>query len=301
MNLDEITKKADVLIEALPYVRRFGGSVFVVKYGGAFMDDPNPKIRERVARDISFLSAVGIKVVVVHGGGKAISRAMAKSGLTPEFKNGMRVTDEKTVAIVEDVLNNDVNAEIRQMLAAQGCDAVSVRGNDVFKCRKLLSKDESGAEVDLGYVGEVESVNVEVIERLLSEGKTPVISPIALGADGHAYNTNADVAASAAAGALKALRLVFLCDVPGLMRDPKDRSTLISHLKVDEVAGLKAEGIIGGGMIPKVDSGVRAIENGVHRIHFIDGYMPHSLLLEIFTDTGIGTEIVNPKVVNCEK
>ncbi len=301
MNLDEITKKADVLIEALPYVRRFGGSVFVVKYGGAFMDDPNPKIRERVARDISFLAAVGIKVVVVHGGGKAISRTMAKSGLTPEFKNGMRVTDEKTVAIVEDVLNNDVNAEIRQMLAAQGCDAVSVRGNDVFKCRKLLSKDGSGAEVDLGYVGEVESVNVEVIERLLSEGKTPVISPIALGADGHAYNTNADVAASAAAGALKALRLVFLCDVPGLMRDPKDRSTLISHLKVDEVAGLKAEGIIGGGMIPKVDSGVRAIENGVHRIHFIDGYMPHSLLLEIFTDTGIGTEIVNPKVVNCGK
>ncbi len=296
MNIDEITKKADVLTEALPYVRRFRGSVFVVKYGGAFMDDPNPEIRARVARDIAFLAAVGINVVVVHGGGKAISRAMSASGLQPEFKNGMRVTDEKTVGIVEEVLNNEVNAEICQMLSAQGCEAVSIRGNDVFKCKKLFSKDAEGNEADIGYVGEVVDVNVDIINKLLAEGKTPVISPIALGIeDNHAYNTNADVAAAAAAGALKARRLVFLCDVPGLMRDPKDRTTLISHLPVAEVAKLKADGIIGGGMIPKVDSGVKAIENGVRRIHFIDGYMPHSLLLEIFTDTGIGTEIVSPK------
>ncbi len=295
MNIDEITKKADVLTEALPYVRRFRGSVFVVKYGGAFMDDPNPEIRARVARDIAFLAAVGINVVVVHGGGKAISRAMSASGLQPEFKNGMRVTDAKTVGIVEDVLNNEVNLEICQMLSAQGCEAVSVKGNDVFKCKKLFSKDADGNEADIGYVGEVVDVNVDAINKLLEEGKTPVISPIALGVeDNHAYNTNADVAAAAAAGALKARRLVFLCDVPGLMRDPKDRTTLISHLPVAEVAKLKADGIIGGGMIPKVDSGVRAIENGVRRIHFIDGYMPHSLLLEIFTDTGIGTEIVSP-------
>ncbi|MBE6413893.1 MAG: acetylglutamate kinase [Verrucomicrobiaceae bacterium] len=291
MNIDEITKKADVLTEALPYVRRFRGSVFVIKYGGAFMDDPNPEIRARMARDIAFLAAVGINVVVVHGGGKAISRAMSASGLQPEFKNGMRVTDEKTVAIVEDVLNNEVNAEICDMLARQGCEAVSIKGNDVFKCKKLLSKGE-----DIGYVGEVESVDVSAIQKALEEGKTPVISPIAMGIDdNHAYNTNADVAAAAAAGALKARRLVFLCDVPGLMRDPKDRTTLISHLPVSEVAKLKEDGIIGGGMIPKVDSGVKAIENGVRRIHFIDGYMPHSLLLEIFTDTGIGTEIVSPK------
>ena len=295
MNIDEITKKADVLTEALPYVSRFRGSVFVVKYGGAFMDDPNPEIRARVARDIAFLAAVGINVVVVHGGGKAISRAMSASGLQPEFKNGMRVTDAKTVGIVEDVLNNEVNLEICQMLSAQGCEAVSVKGNDVFKCKKLFSKDADGNEADIGYVGEVVDVNVDAINKLLEEGKTPVISPIALGVeDNHAYNTNADVAAAAAAGALKARRLVFLCDVPGLMRDPKDRTTLISHLPVAEVAKLKADGIIGGGMIPKVDSGVRAIENGVRRIHFIDGYMPHSLLLEIFTDTGIGTEIVSP-------
>ena len=291
MNIDEITKKADVLTEALPYVRRFRGSVFVVKYGGAFMDDPNPEIRARVARDIAFLAAVGINVVVVHGGGKAISRAMSSSGLQPEFKNGMRVTDEKTVAIVEDVLNNEVNAEICQMLSRQGCEAVSIKGNEVFKCKKLLSKGE-----DIGYVGEVENVDVNIIQKALEEGKTPVISPIAIGVDdNHAYNTNADVAAAAAAGALKARRLVFLCDVPGLMRDPEDRTTLISHLPVGDVAKLKEDGIIGGGMIPKVDSGVKAIENGVRRIHFIDGYMPHSLLLEIFTDTGIGTEIVSPE------
>ena len=298
MNIDEITKKADVLTEALPYVRRFKGSVFVVKYGGAFMDDPNPEIRARVSRDIAFLAAVGIKVVVVHGGGKAISRAMSASGLQPEFKNGMRVTDEKTVSIVEDVLNNEVNGEICEMLSGQGCSAVSIKGNQVFKCKKLLSTDSEGKSVDIGYVGKVESVDTDVIFKALEEGKTPVISPIAIGMeDSHAYNTNADVAAAAAAGALKARRLVFLCDVPGLMRDPKDRSTLISHLPVAEVAKLKADGIIGGGMIPKVDSGVRAIENGVHRIHFIDGYMPHSLLLEIFTDTGIGTEIVSPKAL----
>ncbi len=298
MNIDEITKKADVLTEALPYVRRFKGSVFVVKYGGAFMDDPTPEIRARVSRDIAFLAAVGIKVVVVHGGGKAISRAMSASGLQPEFKNGMRVTDEKTVSIVEDVLNNEVNGEICEMLSGQGCSAVSIKGNQVFKCKKLLSTDSEGKSVDIGYVGKVESVDTDVIFKALEEGKTPVISPIAIGMeDSHAYNTNADVAAAAAAGALKARRLVFLCDVPGLMRDPKDRSTLISHLPVAEVAKLKADGIIGGGMIPKVDSGVRAIENGVHRIHFIDGYMPHSLLLEIFTDTGIGTEIVSPKAL----
>lgn len=296
MNLEEITRKADVLTEALPYVRRFRNSVFVVKYGGAFMDDPNPDIRARVARDIAFLAAVGINVVVVHGGGKAISRAMAKSGLEPEFKNGMRVTDEKTVKIVEDVLNNEVNAEICKMLSDQGCAAVSVRGNDVFKCKKHFSTDSEGNISDIGYVGEVTSFDSSKILALLAAGKTPVISPIAIGEDdAHPYNTNADVAASAAAGALKARRLVFLCDVPGLMRDPKNRASLIPHLKVAEVPALKASGVIGGGMIPKVDSGVRAIENGVHRIHFIDGYMPHSLLLEIFTDQGIGTEIVGEK------
>jgi len=291
-SIEEVTKKAGILIEALSYIQRFKGSVFVVKYGGAFMDDPDLQVRSMVAQDIAFLAAVGINVVVVHGGGKAISRAMAKSGLQPEFKNGMRVTDEKTVSIVEDVLNNEINGEIAELLKKQGCEPHRLRGNDVLCCEKLFSVNETGANVDIGYVGKINLVKSKLIKKAVSEGKTPVISPIALGEDLHPYNTNADVAAAAVAAALKARRLVFLCDVPGLMRDPKDRSTLISHLKVDEVDALKQSGVIGGGMMPKVDSGVDAIRKGVRRVHFIDGYMPHSLLLEIFTDKGIGTEIV---------
>lgn len=292
MEISEVSKKAGVLIEAISYIKRFKGSVFVVKYGGAFMDDPDPQIRASVANDIAFLAAVGIRVVVVHGGGKAISRAMTAAGLQPNFRNGMRVTDEKTVSIVEDVLNNSVNGEIVELLKAGGCDAVSVKGNSLLKCKKLVPKNENGADVDIGYVGVIDSVDALEIERILESGKTPVISPIAIGCDGHAYNTNADVAAAAVAKALKARRLVFLCDVPGLMRDPKDRSTLISHLKVSEVAPLEKSGVIGGGMMPKVDSGVDAIAHGVKRVHFVDGYLPHSILLEIFTDKGIGTEIV---------
>ncbi|MBQ6533807.1 MAG: acetylglutamate kinase [Opitutales bacterium] len=292
-NIDEVMKKAGILVEALPYIRRFKGSVFVVKYGGAFMDDPNPQVRSSVALDIAFLAAVGIRVVIVHGGGKAISRAMEKAGLKPVFKNGMRLTDEKTVSIVENVLNGDVNAEIAEMLAANGCEPFRIKGNEVLKCEKLFSRGENGEEIDIGYVGNPCGVNTAPIRAAISHALTPVVSPIAVGADGHAYNTNADVAAAAVAAALGARRLVFLCDVPGLMRDPKDRSTLISHLKVDEVEGLKKAGIIGGGMTPKVDSGVKALRSGVRRVHFIDGYMPHSLLLEIFTDSGIGTEIVS--------
>lgn len=292
MDISEVSKKAGVLIEAISYIKRFKGSVFVVKYGGAFMDDPDPKIRASVANDIAFLAAVGIRTVVVHGGGKAISRAMEAAGLKPEFRNGMRVTDEKTVSIVRGVLNGSVNGEIVGLLKAGGCEAVSVKGDSVLRCEKLVPRDAGGGEADIGYVGLVNSVDALEIERVLEKGLTPVISPIAIGPDGHAYNTNADVAAAAVAKALKARRLVFLCDVPGLMRDPKDRSTLISHLKVSEVAGLEASGVIGGGMTPKVDSGVDAIKNGVRRVHFVDGYLPHSILLEIFTDTGIGTEIV---------
>lgn len=292
MDISEVSKKAGVLIEAISYIKRFKGSVFVVKYGGAFMDDPDPKIRASVANDIAFLAAVGIRTVVVHGGGKAISRAMEAAGLKPEFRNGMRVTDEKTVSIVRGVLNGSVNGEIVGLLKAGGCEAVSVKGDSVLGCEKLVPRDAGGGEADIGYVGLVNSVDALEIERVLEKGLTPVISPIAIAPDGHAYNTNADVAAAAVAKALKARRLVFLCDVPGLMRDPKDRSTLISHLKVSEVAGLEASGVIGGGMTPKVDSGVDAIKNGVRRVHFVDGYLPHSILLEIFTDTGIGTEIV---------
>ena len=288
----EVTKKAGILIEALPYIQRFKGSVFVVKYGGAFMDDPNPEVRGMVAQDIAFLASVGINVVVVHGGGKAISRAMASSGLQAKFLNGMRVTDAQTVKIVEKVLNEDVNTEICELLEKYGCPAQTVKGNQVLVCEKLLSDGIDGNNLDIGYVGKVVDVNAGDILDAISHGKTPVVSPIALDKNGDTYNTNADVAAAAVAKALKARRLVFLCDVAGLMRDPKDASTLISHLKLSQVDSLKSSGIIGGGMIPKVDSGVDSLKNGVRRVHFVDGYMPHSLLLEIFTDQGIGTEIV---------
>ncbi|MBR6389021.1 MAG: acetylglutamate kinase [Opitutales bacterium] len=286
------SEKAGVLIEALPYIKKFQGETFVVKYGGAFMDDPNPELRMRVAQDISLLAAVGINVVVVHGGGKAISRAMASSGLKVEFKNGMRVTDAATVKIVENVLNKDVNGEICGLLKSCHSTPFSIAGNKVFKCQKHLSRDADGNEIDLGYVGKITSVDSDIIKGILLQGKIPVISPIAIGEDdNHPYNTNADVAAAAVAAALKARRLVFLCDIAGLLRDPKDPATLISTLRVDEVEGLKKSGVIGGGMLPKVDSSVAAISAGVRRVHFIDGYMPHSLLLEIFTDKGIGTEI----------
>lgn len=292
----EITKKAGILIEALPYIQRFKGSVFVVKYGGAFMDDPNPEVRGMVAQDIAFLASVGIRVVVIHGGGKAINRAMSASGLQAKFLNGLRVTDANAIKIVENVLNGEVNSEICKLLDSHGCPAQSVRGNDVLVCKKHYSKGPSGEILDLGFVGEVYRVNAADILDVLAHGKTPVVSPIALDDNGLVYNTNADVAAAAVARALQARRLVFLCDVAGLMRDTKDPSTLISHLKLSQVDSLKESGVIGGGMTPKVDSGVEALRNGVRRVHFIDGYMPHSLLLEIFTDQGIGTEIVNDSI-----
>jgi acetylglutamate kinase len=285
--MQDIIKKADVLLEALPYIQRFRSSTFVVKYGGSFMDSPDPKVRAGVAADIVFLEAVGINPVVVHGGGKAITKAMEAAGIKPQFVQGMRVTDEKSMDIVEDVLANVINRDIVEMIQKLGGKARSFSGKDVFKCRKLLTDG-----VDLGYVGEVADVTVDRIRRSLYSQVVPVISPIGLGEDDHAYNINADVAAAKLATAIGARRLVFMSDVPGLMRDPSNPETLISSLHINEVLELKREGIIDQGMIPKVDSAVEAVRAGVHRVHFVDGRIPHSILLEIFTDKGIGTEIV---------
>ncbi|MGJ3242124.1 MAG: acetylglutamate kinase [Opitutales bacterium] len=290
----DITTKAKVLLEALPYIRRFSGSVFVVKYGGSFMDDPDPILRSRVANDIACLATVGIRVVVVHGGGKAITRAMDKAGLPATFSHGYRVTTREAVAVVEATLNRCVNPEICTMISKAHGDPVGVPGQAVLTCSPM-KLDVDGEAVDLGYVGAVQAVDTAPILRALEAGQTPVVSPIARGADGQFYNTNADVAAGHVAGAMKARRLVYLCDVPGLMRDPANPDSLISTLAATEVAGLKADGTIASGMLPKVDSAVAALRQGVHRVHFIDGRMPHSLLLEIFTDRGIGTEIIQPK------
>lgn len=289
----DITTKAKVLLEALPYIQRFRGSIFVVKYGGSFMDDPDPAVRIRVATDVVFLAAVGIKVVVVHGGGKAISRGMQEAGLEAVFTNGLRVTDQSAIKIVEKVLNGQVNLDICELVQQKQGRPLGMPGNNVFNCEKLLSHDENGNELDLGYVGSIKFVKAKVIKKALADGYTPIISPVAIDDNDQPYNTNADVAAAAVASALRARRLVYLSDVPGLLSDPSDPSSLISTLRIDEVADLKADGTIGKGMIPKVDSAVNALRNGVHRVHFVDGRQPHSILLEIFTDRGIGTEIVN--------
>jgi acetylglutamate kinase len=285
--MQDLIKKADVLLEALPYVQRFRSSIFVVKYGGSFMDSPDPKVREGVAADVVFLEAMGINPVVVHGGGKAITKAMEKAGIKAQFIQGLRVTDEKSMDIVEDVLGNVINREIVETIQKLGGKARGFSGKDVFKCRKLLT-----GGVDLGYVGEVTDVVVDKIRKALHAQVVPIISPMGLGDDGHAYNINADVAAAKLATALGARRLVFLSDVPGLMRDPSNPETLISSLHVKEVLDLKREGIIDKGMIPKVDSAIEAVQAGVRRVHFVDGRIPHSILLEVFTDKGIGTEIV---------
>ena len=285
--MQDLIQKAGVLLEALPYVQRFRSSTFVVKYGGSFMDSPDEQVRTGVAADVVFLEAVGINPVVVHGGGKAITKAMEKAGIAANFIKGLRVTDEPTMEVVEDVLFNVTNRDIVEMIQKLGGKARSFNGRDVFKCRKLLQDG-----VDLGYVGEVIDVEVEAIKKCLRLSVTPVISPIGLGEDGHAYNINADVAAAKLAVAIGARRLVFMSDVPGLLRDPKDPATLISHLETKEVAVLKATGIIDKGMIPKVDSAVEAVTAGVRRVHFVDGRIPHAVLLEIFTDQGIGTEVM---------
>jgi acetylglutamate kinase len=285
--------KAEVLLEALPYIQKFRGSTFVVKYGGSFMDDPNPEGRDRVATDIAFLAAVGIQVVVVHGGGKAITRAMETAGIKSEFRGGMRVTDAATVKIVEETLNKEINGQICDSLRARGANPLGMPGNHVNLCEKLLSADEAGNPIDLGFVGDIKFVKAKLIKKALADGFLPVVSPIALDGDDQPYNTNADVAAAAIANSLRARRLIFMSDVPGLLADPKDPSTLIATLKVGEVDELKKKGVIAGGMIPKVDSAVKALKEGVRRVHFIDGRVPHSLLLEVFTDKGIGTEIIH--------
>ena len=292
MELADIIAKAKVLLEALPYIQDFRGSIFVVKYGGSFMDDPDPTVRLSVATDIAFLAAVGINVVVVHGGGKAISRAMDESGLKPNFINGLRVTDEATIAIVKKTLDEVVNKEVCDTLIKVGANPKGLSGDSVIVCDKL-SVDDDGNPCDLGYVGEVTEVKVKLIKKEIADGFVPVISPVAEGLDGKPYNVNADTVAGRVASALRARRLVYLSDVPGLLSDPKDPATLIPTVKVGEVEGLKKKGIIGKGMRPKVQSAVRALQEGVQRVHFVDGRMPHSLLLEILTDQGVGTEIVH--------
>jgi acetylglutamate kinase len=290
--MQDLIAKAATLLEALPYMQKYSGATFVVKYGGSFMDSPDPAVRNGVARDIVFLEAVEINPVVVHGGGKAITRAMEKAGLKASFVQGMRVTDAETAQVVDQVLSREINPEVVAAINAQGGLAHGFAGPDIFRCRKMRVEGVGGESLELGFVGEVVEVNTVPLLRCIEQGITPVISPTARGEDGLIYNCNADVAAAQAAIALQAKRLVFMSDVPGLMRNPKDPATVISHLQIGEVEGLKRAGVIDKGMIPKVDSAVAAIRAGVDKVSFVDGRVPHAVVMEIFTDEGLGTEVV---------
>ena len=288
----DVTTKASVLLEALPYIQRFRDSIFVVKYGGAFMDDADSEIRTRVATDIAFLHATGIKVVVVHGGGKAITRALNESMLETRFEHGLRVTDSDSIKVVDHTLNKIVNLEICEILQNKNAKPISIPGNNILVCdKKQIEVD--GKTIDLGFVGETHTVKTKIIKKALNDGYIPIVSSIACDEDGQIYNTNADEAAGRVATALRARRLVYLCDVPGLMRNMDEPESLISSLKAEEVAALIADGTISKGMIPKTNSAVKALANGVQRVHLVNGEQEHSLLLEIFTDKGVGTEIVN--------
>ena len=291
MSPDAQFRKADVLLEALPYMQSFRGKTFLIKVGGSAMEDP--QMVDRFLRDIVFLEAVGINPVLVHGGGKAISAAMREAGLEARFIGGMRVTDEATIDIVEQTLARVINPEIVDKLNGFGGKAVGLPGTEVFVGEKMLGTDPgSGQEVDIGFVGRVVECRSGLIAAAVAGEFVPCVSPVARDkATGRTLNVNADLAACALATKLKASKLIFISDVLGVMRDPKDSSTLIPSLDEAAIQQLKADGTISGGMIPKVDSALESLHGGVGKVHLIDGRVPHGLILEIFTDFGIGTEI----------
>ncbi|HQW30359.1 MAG: acetylglutamate kinase [Verrucomicrobiales bacterium] len=285
-------EKAAVLVEALPYLQHFRGQTFLIKVGGSAMDDPD--LVMRLLRDVVFMEVAGINPVLVHGGGKAISAAMKESGFPAEFIGGLRVTTDETMELVERTLSREINPGLVKGIESFGGRAIGVPGNDALIGERITgwSQDE-GREVSLGRVGRVVGFDTSIIRAAIASEIVPVISPIASEVGTLlSLNVNADLAASALAAELKASKLVYLSDVLGLMKDPSDESTLIHSLKADEVEGLIADGTISGGMIPKVRSSVEALNAGVGKVHMIDGRISHSLLLEIFTTEGIGTEIV---------
>ena len=284
-------KDIDVLIEALPYIKKFHDKKILIKYGGHAMVDDDAK--SSTARDTVLLKYVGMKPLIVHGGGPEISRSMDKLGKESKFIKGLRVTDEETMEIIEMVLVGKISTEIVSELIKHDGDAISLSGKDsslIFAHKKPASKIDEEI-VDLGLVGEVDCINTDLLEMFLDNDYIPVISPVGIDEYGNSLNLNADTAAGEVAGAIDAEKLIILTDVPGVLRDPSDPTSLIQKIRVSEVPGLIEEGIITGGMIPKIETCVKAIENGVKSCHIIDGRKEHSLLLEIFTTDGIGTMI----------
>jgi acetylglutamate kinase len=290
MSQDTHLARAEALIEALPYIQQYRGKTVVIKYGGSAMEDEH--VVERMLRDVVFLEAVGINPVLIHGGGKAITQKMREAGLKAEFVNGLRVTDEKAIRIVEEVLDCEINPKIVATINEFGGKAVGISGKDVIKAKKLPPHvGEDGVAQDLGFVGEAVGLNLKEVKLALAQETVPVISPIAQDENGVPLNVNADIGAGAIAGALQASKLIYLSDVLGIMRDPHEKDSLIPSVTSGMIETLIEDEIIEGGMIPKVRSAVKALNEGVGKVHFIDGRIAHSLLLEIFTNSGIGTEI----------
>jgi acetylglutamate kinase len=287
MDMNEELKKAQVLVEALPYIQKFNRKIIVVKYGGSAMVDE--ELKKKVIQDVVLLKLVGLKPIIVHGGGKEISTWVKKTGMEPKFFNGLRVTDEPTMEIAEMVLNK-VNKSLVSMIEELGVKACGISGKDggMLKVEKKFSEGE-----DIGYVGEIKEVDTTLIDSLLKDDFLPVICPIGYDDAYHAYNINADDAACAIARAVHAEKLAFLTDIEGVYRDYNDKSTLISELTTDEAKELLQTDAIGGGMLPKLNNCVDAIENGVARVHIMDGRIPHCLLLEVFTNKGVGTAMLS--------
>ena len=291
-DMQEVLKKAEVLIEALPYIQKFNRKIIVVKYGGSAMS--NEELQKNVIKDVTLLKLVGFKPIIVHGGGKEISRWVGKVGKEARFVNGLRVTDDETMEIAEMVLGK-VNKSLVSMVQELGVSAVGVSGKD----GGLLNVEKKYADgQDIGYVGNIKEVNPKILYDLLEKDFLPIVAPIGLDDGFQTYNINADDAACAIAKAVGADKLVFLTDIEGLYRDIEDKSSFISRITASDADALIGDGIIGGGMLPKLNNCTSAIKNGVNRVHILDGRIPHCLLLEIFTNSGVGTAIVKDEDMN---
>lgn len=287
--------KAEILVDALPYIQEFSGTTVVIKYGGNAM--VSDVLKENVMRDVALMKYVGIRPVIVHGGGPEITGFLKKVGKESSFVTGLRVTDEETVEIAEMVLDGKINSEIVNLLNQRGVRAVGLSGKDagLIRARKKMAtvyENDTAHEVDIGFVGAVETIDVSVIEDLLDHGYVPVIAPIGVGMDGESYNINADYVAAEIAGALAAEKLLLLTDIEGIYKDFNDKSSFLSTIHLQEARDYIRDGIISGGMIPKVEACLTALERGAAKTHVIDGRLPHAIILEIFTSTGVGTQVV---------
>lgn len=291
--MEELIQKSSVLVEALPYIQKFRNEIVVVKFGGSAMEDP--ELVKSTMRDIVLMECIGMRPVVVHGGGKAITAELTRRKIETRFVNGLRVTDEETIKVVDEVLHEVTNKSLVDAAADAGGHPISISGRSVLTAEKMYAIDkDTGQKIDIGFVGDITDIDSYRLIEALKSRIIPILTPLARGTDGKIYNINADIAACRVAEGLKARKLVFLSDVPGILRDAKDEKSLISTICTTEVDGMIRKQIITGGMIPKIQSSIRALEAGTNKVHMIDGRIRHSLLLEIFTDSGVGTQIVKP-------